>query len=221
MKLILLSFLTLSQILTAGPLLERTVPRRVQVASNVIESRMLSQSPVPQYILDGSKCIASIRIVKAGFIWGGEASTGLVSCRLSNGEWSAPAFLNVGGVNWGLQIGLQFVDSVLTFMNDGARRLILNGGNIQLGVNASFAAGPLGQGAGAGVSTQAAILNYQKASGLYVGLSLNGLGLTAGVARNRMVYGDAFSQTAILSSPGEYAPAVVQPFVRTLKAYVR
>ena len=77
------------------------IERRVGISRQVLVERMMSRNPIPRYLLDQAQCIGVMRNVKAGFIFGGEGSTGLVSCRL-NGGWSAPSFINSGGVSFGL-----------------------------------------------------------------------------------------------------------------------
>ncbi|MEP7274421.1 MAG: lipid-binding SYLF domain-containing protein, partial [Acidobacteriota bacterium] len=60
---------------------------------------------IPKDILARAECIAVFpQVIKAGFIIGGRGGRGLASCRTRQG-WSGPAFLNMGGGSFGLQIG--------------------------------------------------------------------------------------------------------------------
>jgi SH3 domain-containing YSC84-like protein 1 len=193
--------------------------RRIRIASEVVANRMLSRLPVPQYVLDHTKCVASLKVVKAGLIWGGEGSTGLVSCRLPDRTWSAPSFLNVGGVNFGFQIGLQFIESVVTFMNDTAQT-ILTRPTFQVGADLGVAAGPVGAGGGAAVIPNAALLTYSQTAGLYAGATIHGFVLAQGVQRNAEIYGAGVHVSEILRTPGKKAPQAIQPFVEVLERYV-
>ncbi|MFM8314446.1 MAG: lipid-binding SYLF domain-containing protein [Deltaproteobacteria bacterium] len=194
------------------------IERRVAVSSQVLAERMRSYQPIPRHLLNQAQCIAAMRNVKAGFIFGGEGSTGLVSCRV-NGGWSAPSFLNTGGVNFGFLIGGQVVDNVLLFMTPYSRAM-LSRGTLQLGGELSVAVGPLGEGIGANAIPMAHVLAYSAGTGLYAGFSLNGSVMSAGLERNRMVYGSYVTPDQILSTPATLAPAVVQPFVQLLNSYV-
>ncbi len=213
-----LGFTHLAQAEIFGGLAGR-IDRRVAISSEVLSDRMASMQPIPSYVIQNARCIASMRVVKAGFIFGGEGSTGLVSCRTAQG-WSEPAFLNVGGATFGLQIGVQVMDTVLVFVTDYARQ-ILTRPTFQLGTDVSVAAGPLGEGAGAGWVPTAHVLSYSHAGGLYAGITVNGTVLAQGPERNAAVYGPYAQPAAILNTPGFQAPQVVQPFVNTVEQYAR
>ena len=81
---------------------------------------------IPEEVLNGAKCIAVVPdMAKGGFIVGGEHGRGVVTCRTAHG-WSAPAFISIGGGNFGFQAGAQSVDLVMLFMNDkGVQRAAL------------------------------------------------------------------------------------------------
>lgn len=193
------------------------IERRVEITRQVLIERMSSQAPIPHHILNQAQCIAVMRNVKAGFILGGEGSTGLVSCRL-NGGWSAPSFLNTGGVNFGFLIGGQVVDNVILFMTPYARQM-LNRGSVSLGGDLGFAMGPFGEGVGASVAPASHLLVYSAGTGLYAGFSLNGTVMTHGDERNAMVYGRYFSPGQILSTPASFVPPVMKQFVDALNYY--
>lgn len=194
------------------------IARRVSVSAGVLEARMESIAYIPKFILDEAQCIATLRSVKAGFIFGGEGSTGMVSCRLNNGEWSAPSFFNAGGASFGLLIGGQVVDSVLVFMTSSARSS-LNHAQLSLGTELSFAVGPVGEGASISAIPNAEVLTYSAGTGLYAGFSLNGLVMSHGLARNAEVYGRNVTPRQLLMTPGSKAPEVVQPFIEVLNQY--
>ncbi|MCB0404155.1 MAG: lipid-binding SYLF domain-containing protein [Bdellovibrionales bacterium] len=191
------------------------VERRVRVASEVVTHRMLSERPIPQYIIDASLCAVSLKVVKAGLIWGGQGSAGLATCKV-NGEWSAPSFFSIDGVTFGLQIGVQFLESVLLFMTPYGRE-VLQHPTFQLGVDVSFAAGPVGGGQGTGVIPEAHVLTYSRAVGLYAGATVNGFVLTHNPGFNASVYGEGVAPIEVLDTPGSSAPAVVSPFVETMQ----
>lgn len=192
---------------------DRRIAHRVEVSTAVLDERMQSDNRIPQYILDRAQCIASVRSTKAGLIIGGEGSTGLVSCKV-NGQWSAPSFLNAGGVNFGVVIGVQVVDSVLVFMSPNAGQL-LSRARLQLGSEATFAVGPIGDGVGVGSIPNANVLTYSSGTGLYAGYSVNGMILSHSSDRNEQVYGK-LTPSQIFATPSSRAPAVVSSFVTVL-----
>ncbi|MSP18491.1 MAG: hypothetical protein EXR74_02850 [Bdellovibrionales bacterium] len=193
------------------------IEKRVAISRQVLLERMVSHSAIPPFLLSQAQCVAAMRNVKAGFIFGGEGSTGMVSCRV-NGVWSAPSFLNTGGVSFGLLIGGQVVDNVLLFMTPYSRQM-LNRNSLQLGGDLSFAVGPIGDGVGVMLEPLSHVLVYSSGTGLYAGLSLNGTVMTHGENRNQKLYGNFFSADQILSTPGNLAPPSVQPFLEVLNHY--
>ena len=127
--LFIVSFLLLSSFVSE--VRASNIEKRVAISRQVLLDRMVSHLAIPRSVLAQAQCVAAMRNVKAGFIFGGEGSTGMVSCRV-NGVWSAPSFLNTGGVSFGLLIGGQVVDNVLLFMTPYARQM-LNRNSLQLG----------------------------------------------------------------------------------------
>ena len=67
-------------------------------------------------------------------------------------DWSAPAFISIGGGNIGFLGGAQSVDLVLLFMNDAGVQKLLSS-KFELSGEASGAAGPVGRHASAGTQT--------------------------------------------------------------------
>ena len=99
---------------------------------------------IPQRILDDADCIAVFpQVIKAAFGIGGRGGRGVVVCRTANG-WSAPAYLNIGGASFGLQIGAESTDYVMLFMTPESARSLLES-KVKLGGNISVAAGPIGR----------------------------------------------------------------------------
>lgn len=210
-----LSLLVVAGVAHAGP--AQRVARRVRVGTDVLVTRQESIRPIPDLVFRGAKCVASVRVIKGGFIFGGEGSVGLASCRLPRGGWSAPAFINAGGVSFGLQIGGQIAETVLVFMSEYSRQVLAHG-TVKLGADLSAAAGPVGQGGGVGVIPNAEVLTYTRSAGLFAGLTIDGAILTHAPQLNAEAYG-RLTPAEILSMPAAQGPAIVQPFTRVLTQF--
>ncbi len=80
---------------------------RLQNAAKVMQQIMgTPDKGIPDEILKSAKCIAVVpHMIKGGFIFGAENGKGVATCRLANGNWSAPAFFTITGGSWGAQIG--------------------------------------------------------------------------------------------------------------------
>jgi SH3 domain-containing YSC84-like protein 1 len=138
------------------------------------------------------------RVFKGGLIWGGSGGNGLLLARDDQGTWSAPAFYTIGGVSWGLQVGVQEAQVMLVFMNQKALESALATG-LKLGVDASVAAGPTGAGAEASTQTVLQDIYYfQTAGGLYAGVSVEGSVLGVRQGLNEGYYGAGATPVSIL-----------------------
>ncbi|MBI1762375.1 MAG: lipid-binding SYLF domain-containing protein [Acidobacteria bacterium] len=175
---------------------------------------------IPVELLEHAECVAVFpSVLKAGFIIGGRGGRGVASCRTASG-WSAPAFFNLGGGSFGLQIGAQSTDFVMLFMNkDGLNSLLSDG--FTLGGDASVAAGPVGRQAGASTDLKmnAQILSYSRSKGLFAGLELKGVVIKPDKDDMRDVYGENVTAKEVLQENKITAPASIRAFPNTLGRY--
>lgn len=175
---------------------------------------------IPQNILDGAECVAVFpSVIKAGFIVGGRGGRGVASCRTAHG-WSAPAYFDLGGGSFGLQIGAQSTDFVLLFMNKHGINSLLSD-KFTIGADASAAAGPVGRQAGAETDAKlnAEILSYSRSKGLFAGLELKGVVIKPDKDDMRDVYGAGVTAKEALKDNRVTAPKAVQSFPETLARY--
>lgn len=175
---------------------------------------------IPKTILDGAECVAVFPdVIKAGFIVGGRGGRGVASCRTTQG-WSAPAYFNLGGGSFGLQIGAQSTDFVLLFMTrNGINNLLSN--KFTVGADASVAAGPVGRQAGAStdIKFDAQILSYSRSKGLFAGLELKGVVIEPDESDMRDVYGKGIRAKEVLQEGKGNAPTAVRAFPDMLAHY--
>ncbi|MGO8773216.1 MAG: lipid-binding SYLF domain-containing protein [Terracidiphilus sp.] len=171
---------------------------------------------IPEEVLDHAKCIAVVpHMLKAGFVFGAENGKGVATCRTANG-WSAPAFFDITGGSWGLQIGVEGVDLVLIIQDHGMNRLLSS--KFEIGADASAAAGPVGRHATADTDWKldTEILTYSRAKGLFAGISLAGSSIRHDSDATEAIYGSNVSARALLH--GEItAPASTQAFLDAVR----
>ena len=174
---------------------------------------------IPRRILDDADCIAVFpQVIKAAFGIGGRGGRGVVVCRTATG-WSAPAFLNVGGASFGLQIGAESTDYVMLFMTPDSARSLLES-NVKLGGSVSVAAGPVGREAEAAtdVKLNAQILSYSRSKGLFAGAALEGAVIETAGNDMKDVYGTNATAKSVLFG-GASAPPEVTAFSKTIEGY--
>lgn len=189
-------------------------------AARVFEEIMAApDSAIPNAILDDARCVAVFpSVLKVAFGIGGTGGRGVVSCRTASG-WSAPAFFNLGGGSFGFQIGAEATDMVMLFMTDDGIDSLLRS-KLELGADASVAAGPVGRQAGASTDLRldAQILSYSRSKGLFAGVALKGAVIQPATNDMRDVYGGAFDTKKILSDP-QAAASTLRAFPTTLTRY--
>tara|TARA_B100000676_G_scaffold259819_1_gene269112 strand:- start:1252 stop:1932 length:681 start_codon:yes stop_codon:yes gene_type:complete len=143
------------------------------------------------------------QLFKAGLIIGGEAGHGVILARdADTGDWSYPAFLDVGTASLGLQIGASETQVVFVIMTrDGLEAMLAD--NVEVGAEASVAAGHVG--AEVGAATTSTELNddiyaFGTSEGLFIGLSLEGTLLIPDQDANMAYYGEAATTREVIQA---------------------
>jgi lipid-binding SYLF domain-containing protein len=173
---------------------------------------------IPEDVYKSAKCVAVVpSMVKGGFVFGAEHGRGVTTCRLPNGDWSAPAMFVITGGSWGAQIGAQAVDLVMLIMNDKGMSDLLSS-KFKLGANGSVAAGPVGRDASASTDwkMKAEVLAYSRTRGLFAGLTLDGAVIKEDDDSTRALYGRTLAFRPTLTGQVQ-APASAAQFLATVR----
>jgi lipid-binding SYLF domain-containing protein len=155
---------------------------------------------MPRSLLKHAKCIATFpNVGKLAFVFGGAYGQGLVSCRVTNGGWSKPAFLTIADASFGLQAGIESLDLVLVFVNPNAVGTVASD-NLHLGVSVTVAAGPLGRDArlGTDYTLKSEVYSYSRTRGLFAGVSLAGAIVDVDELANTKIYGRSMAASPLL-----------------------
>lgn len=143
--------------------------------------------------------------------------------RLSDGTWSAPSAMVLGGAGFGGQIGLELTDFVFILNDKRAVEAFSQQGSLTLGGNLSLAAGPVGRNAeasgAASLKAVAGIFSYSKTKGLYAGVSLEGGVLIERRDANEKLYNSRITAKQILEG-GVRPPPAAEPLMRVLNSRV-
>jgi SH3 domain-containing YSC84-like protein 1 len=196
--------------------------KRVNSASEAMNEIMkIADKSIPRDLLQKAKAVVVFPgAIKGAFIIGGQGGKGVVVRRYGR-NWTAPAFLNMGGGSVGLQIGGSKTDYVMLIMNDkGLRNLLAD--KFEIGGEASVAAGPVGRttAASTNVTLDAEILTWSRSKGVFAGISLKGVTITNDEDLNKAIYQKSAKQ--VISDPpvlASAAPAALQKFGQTVDVY--
>jgi lipid-binding SYLF domain-containing protein len=207
----------------ATPKQQKDASKKAGSAAEVFEKVMgAPDSSIPKELLDRAQAVAVFPgMLKAGFVVGGRGGSGIISRRVTGG-WSAPAYFKMGGASVGLQIGAAKTDLILLFMNDDALKGLLED-KLEMGGEASAAAGPVGRTAAAStnLTLDAGILSYSRSKGLFAGLELKGAVINPDNNLNEALYG--LKAREVLTGTNKVSMADVLPgviiFPNTLARY--
>lgn len=148
-----------------------------RAAEVIDEMQAWPKTRLPDSLLEKAEAVVIIPdAVKGGLMVAGRGGHGVALTRTKEG-WSDPTFVNLGGVSFGPQVGVQVTELVLVFKSAKTLERVLDGkGKLTLGVDAGVAAGPLGRRAEASTDgkMKAEVFSYSKSRGLFAGVSLDG-----------------------------------------------
>jgi len=148
-----------------------------EMLKEYFDPKLYPNHQLPYDLFQTSKGIVFLRIWKGGIFVGGIGGTGIVMAH-TNGTWSQPCAVSLGGIQLGLQLGIERVDDILLLRDDAALRLFMEKGHFKLGLDASIAVGNFGRDSNTGIVTTGgsskSIYSYSFAKGAFIGLSLDG-----------------------------------------------
>src|SRR5215831_14538484 len=170
--------------------------------ANLLLQDMLNSKDISREALSKADCVLILPDVKKfGLGVGGSGGRGPLLCRRGEnfkGKWSTPAMYSVGGASIGLQVGGSSSDFVLLLMNEKVVNQVLNG-KTKMGTDATAAAGP---GVTAASASDADILTYGRAKGVFAGVSLGGSTVEPDNDANHRLYGQTLTATDIVRGTG-------------------
>ena len=192
---------------------------RVDSATEVMNEVMAADdNAIPKDILKKAEAVLVFPgTLKGAFVFGGRTGRGVAVRRIGQ-TWSAPAFFNIGGGSFGLQIGGQKIDYILVVMSEEGLEGLLQD-KFEIGGEASVAAGPVGRTAAASTNftLDAGILSYSRTQGLFAGVSLKGAVIKQDKSINNALYNRSAKEILLDSNMiWSTAPAVLQIFQKTV-----
>lgn len=136
------------------------------------------------------------QVVKAGFIFGGSGGRAVLIGRDSlTGKWKGPVFYTLATASVGFQAGIAASENITLVMTEKGLNTLL-APSVKLGGDASVAAGPVGAGAAADVTSD--FVAFARSKGVYGGVNLDGTVITANGEWNNAYFGKSVLPPDIL-----------------------
>jgi lipid-binding SYLF domain-containing protein len=156
--------------------------------------------PLQTYLAAAKAVYVVPALYRGGFIFGAEGGAGVILRRLDGARWSYPAFYLIAGGSFGLQIGGQVAELIMTIMSDRGLQAILDR-QVRLGADANASLVAIGAGleAGTGLDLDADMYGFLRSEGLFAGLSLEGSVITPQRNRNIRYYGRGATAEEVLN----------------------
>jgi lipid-binding SYLF domain-containing protein len=138
------------------------------------------------------------KLVKGGFIVGGEGGNGVLMVR-NHGGWSDPGFYAIGAASFGLQVGLQQSEMIMLIMTQKGLDGVLRD-NFKIGAQAGISVVTLGSGVeGAiGGASPPDVVVWSSSTGLYGGLTVDGSVIRAEPNMDSEFYGHPVTSRDVL-----------------------
>jgi len=189
---------------------------RIRDAAQVFNEIMNTPDKgIPQDLLGEAQCVVIIpSMMQGAFVFGAKYGRGVATCRTGSG-WSAPSMVLMGGGSFGFQIGGAAIDVVALIMNKHGEEFLYRD-KVNLGADATVAAGPVGRRASAetNATMKSEILTWSRSRGLFAGVALNGATLRTDKSANRRLYGDATTRQILAGNVA--TPPAARPLIAAL-----
>lgn len=192
-------------------------------ASNALKNMLRDSKTIPRGVFTKAQGIAVFPgTIEISMLLGGKTGNGVMVVKRSDGSWSSPFFVKLGGAGLGLQLGVEKKDILMVFQSKDAVKKMMSE-KITLGADASIAVGPAGESVGTGseVDFKSEIYTYTKTQGLFVGFSLDGSVMSHDFDQNIELYGNNIMPEQIVESDGLASSYSIEEFLKTIQQIYR
>ena len=152
-----------------------------------------------KYLQNARAILIFPELYEGGLIFGAKGGNGVLLIKRSDTEYSGPFFYSIGGLSFGLQIGVKSAQVAMTVMTNRGLNSILKE-RVKLGVDVDTAIINSGIGFSAESTLRLAdIYSFSDNSGLFVGGSFEGTYLQPRNDLNKIIHGKELSSKEILN----------------------
>ena len=167
------------------------------------------QEEVRQWVSSGKGIFIVPQLLRGAFVFGGAGGGGILLIRdEKSGEWSQPAFYNIGAVSFGLQAGADASELIVVVRTQKGLEEFYRS-DFKLGADVGVSVGPLGSSSAMG-GIAADLVSFGRSKGAFMGMALDGAMIAVSDDSNSTYYGKAVRPTDILVKKSVTNPASAQ-----------
>lgn len=164
-------------------------------------ARFLDNPDLASWYVAQGKNIKAVFIVpkflRGAFLVGAAGGKGvLLAHDFVHGGWSFPAFYGMSVASVGVQAGFDSSEVVMIIQTHAGLERFYGAGTVRLGLDAGLTLGPWGEGGTTGLD----IVTFTWSKGIFGGMSLDGLAVTAYGGSNEAYYGKPAKPEQILTT---------------------
>ncbi|HEY7129066.1 MAG TPA: lipid-binding SYLF domain-containing protein [Nitrospira sp.] len=164
------------------------------------------QQDVRQWVAGAKGVFIVPQILRGAFVFGGAGGGGVLLVRdEKSGDWSQPAFYNIGAVSFGLQAGGDASELMIIVRTQKGLEEFYRS-DFKLGADVGVAIGPLGSSASMG-GISADLVSFGRSKGAFMGMALDGSMIAVSDGSNAAYYGKIVRPTDIVVKKSVSNPA--------------
>jgi lipid-binding SYLF domain-containing protein len=164
------------------------------------------QQDVREWVSTSKGLFIVPQLLRGAFVFGGAGGGGVLLVRdQQSGEWSQPAFYNIGAVSFGLQAGADTSELIFVVRTQKGLEEFYRS-DFKLGAEVGVSVGPLGSSSSMeGVTAD--LISFGRTKGAFMGMALNGALIAVSDDSNETYYGKTVRPTDILVQKSVSNPA--------------
>ncbi|MBM7624484.1 lipid-binding SYLF domain-containing protein [Sporohalobacter salinus] len=176
---------------------------RIKEATKVLKeiSKQEDADSLTHLLKEAKGVVIFPKVIKGGFMLGGRYGKGLLlKHNAVNNTWYGPYFVEMKGLSYGFQIGVESIGLVLVITNERGLNNFKED-NLTLGGGLSISAGPIGRNteAATDINLEAAIYSYSMSKGAFAGASIEGANVNNDKEANKSYWQNSLTPTEIFT----------------------
>jgi SH3 domain-containing YSC84-like protein 1 len=164
------------------------------------------QAEIREWVKSSKGVFIVPQLLRGAFVFGGTGGSGILLVRdEKSGEWSQPAFYNIGAVSFGLQAGADTSELIFIVRTQKGLEEFYRS-DFKLGAGVGVTLGPMGSSNSMeGISAD--LVSFGRTKGAFMGMALDGAVIAVSDDSNSTYYGKNVRPTDILVKKSVSNPA--------------